>query len=152
MSCAVLTLVNKERKRQYSALRRAVYREAPPALVAKFSLATDGERPFGVNLCRAYLATKVPNATPVDPGEGPAGFYPDRREVQAMGREPEDGPLRDRPGLIFRADTLCDFEVTVFQLEKLYGRSADAKSFIKDLCAGAFGSLSFVSFISLKIS
>ena len=49
MSCAALMPVkNKERKRQYSALRRAVYREAPPALVAKFSLANDGERFFGV--------------------------------------------------------------------------------------------------------
>ena len=33
-----------ERKRQYSALRRAIYKDASPALVAKFSLATDGER------------------------------------------------------------------------------------------------------------
>lgn len=33
-----------ERKRQYSALRRAIYRDATPALVAKFSIAKDGER------------------------------------------------------------------------------------------------------------
>ena len=33
-----------ERKRQYSALRRAIYKDASPALVAKFSLATDVER------------------------------------------------------------------------------------------------------------
>ena len=33
-----------ERKRQYSALRRAIYKDASPALVAKFSLAADGER------------------------------------------------------------------------------------------------------------
>ena len=37
-----------------------------------------------------------------------------------------------------RVDTPCELEVTVFQLEKIYGRSSDAKSFIKDLCAGAF--------------
>ena len=33
-----------ERKRQYSALRRAIIKDANPALVAKFSLASDGER------------------------------------------------------------------------------------------------------------
>ena len=34
----------QERKRQYAAMRRAIYREAKPELVAKFSLATDKER------------------------------------------------------------------------------------------------------------
>jgi hypothetical protein len=33
-----------ERKRQYSALRRAITRSCEPALLAKFSLSTDGER------------------------------------------------------------------------------------------------------------
>ena len=33
-----------ERKRQYSALRRAIIKDANPALIAKFSLASDGER------------------------------------------------------------------------------------------------------------
>ena len=32
-----------ERKRQYSALRRAITRSCEPALLAKFSLSTDGE-------------------------------------------------------------------------------------------------------------
>lgn len=42
-----LVLRAEERKRQYSALRRAVVREAKPELVAKFSLATDRERLLG---------------------------------------------------------------------------------------------------------
>lgn len=42
--------ITQERKRQYAALRRAVYREAPPALVAKFSLASDGERFLDFNM------------------------------------------------------------------------------------------------------
>ena len=33
-----------ERKRQYAALRRAVVRSCEPALLAKFSLSSDGER------------------------------------------------------------------------------------------------------------
>ena len=40
-----------ERKRQYSALRRAIYKDASPALVAKFSLATDAERFLVYNIC-----------------------------------------------------------------------------------------------------
>lgn len=38
-----------ERKRQYSALRRAIIKDANPALVAKFSLASDAERPLICN-------------------------------------------------------------------------------------------------------
>ncbi|CAL1132345.1 unnamed protein product [Cladocopium goreaui] len=33
-----------ERKRQYSSLRRAIYRDAPPAFVAKFQMCSDAER------------------------------------------------------------------------------------------------------------
>ena len=41
-----------ERKRQYSALRRAITRSCEPALLAKFSLSTDGERwGLGKNPC-----------------------------------------------------------------------------------------------------
>lgn len=40
-----------ERKRQYAALRRSIHRDAPPALVAKFQLASDGERLFGDGIC-----------------------------------------------------------------------------------------------------
>ena len=36
----------EERKRQYSSLRRAIYREAPAPLVAKFQLCSDAERLF----------------------------------------------------------------------------------------------------------
>ena len=35
---------SEERKRQYAALRRAIFRDAPPGLVAKFSLCGDKER------------------------------------------------------------------------------------------------------------
>lgn len=34
----------EERKRQYEALRRAIYRDAPPELIAKYSMSTDMER------------------------------------------------------------------------------------------------------------
>lgn len=34
----------EERKRQYSAMRRAIFKDARPELVAKFSLASDAER------------------------------------------------------------------------------------------------------------
>ena len=37
-----------ERKRQYSSLRRAIQKEANPALVAKFQMANDSERFFGL--------------------------------------------------------------------------------------------------------
>ena len=43
----------KERKRQYSALRRAIHKEAPPALVAKFSLCNDKER---FNMLKQWVA------------------------------------------------------------------------------------------------
>ena len=33
-----------ERKRQYAAMRRSFHRDASPALLAKFSMATDAER------------------------------------------------------------------------------------------------------------
>ena len=36
-----------ERKRQYSALRRAILKEASPQLVAKFTFCSDRERCFG---------------------------------------------------------------------------------------------------------
>ena len=40
----------EERKRQYSALRRAIYRDATPALVAKFSVANDADRFLKIEL------------------------------------------------------------------------------------------------------
>ena len=43
----------EERKRQYSALRRAIYKDAPAALVAKFSLANDSERSLKIELSTA---------------------------------------------------------------------------------------------------
>ena len=56
-----------ERKRQYAALRRAIVRSCEPALLAKFSLSTDAERPgymiydlrgqniFDMCLCVCYV-------------------------------------------------------------------------------------------------
>ena len=45
-----------ERKRQYSALRRAITRSCEPALLAKFSLSTDGERwGVGENMANSKL-------------------------------------------------------------------------------------------------
>ena len=43
-----------ERKRQYSAMRRAIAKSAEPALLAKFQLSNDGERP------NIYLQTFFP--------------------------------------------------------------------------------------------
>lgn len=56
--CILLTVINKqilvcgythlqERKRQYSAMRRAIFRDASPELVAKFTLCGDKERSLG---------------------------------------------------------------------------------------------------------
>ena len=39
-----IAMPRDERKRQYAALRRAVVRSCEPALLAKFSLSSDGER------------------------------------------------------------------------------------------------------------
>ena len=40
-----------ERKRQYSSLRRAIYRDAPAPLVAKFQMCSDLERLFDLKQC-----------------------------------------------------------------------------------------------------
>ena len=39
-----------ERKRQYAALRRVIYKEASPALLAKFNLCPDAERLLGSSI------------------------------------------------------------------------------------------------------
>ena len=39
-----------ERKRQYAAMRRAIYKEASPALLAKFNLCPDAERLLGSSI------------------------------------------------------------------------------------------------------
>ena len=44
----------EERKRQYSSLRRAIYRDAPPALVAKFQMCSDAERFSDLKLCGVF--------------------------------------------------------------------------------------------------
>ena len=44
-----------ERKRQYSSLRRAIYRDAPPALVAKFQMCSDAERFFDLKPWEFFL-------------------------------------------------------------------------------------------------
>ena len=47
----------EERKRQYAAMRRQIYREAPPALLAKYSLAPDAERSLASISCHTCHAT-----------------------------------------------------------------------------------------------
>ena len=43
-----------ERKRQYAAMRRAIHKSAEPALLAKFQLSTDGDRP-GSQFIRCHM-------------------------------------------------------------------------------------------------
>ena len=44
-----------ERKRQYAALGRAIRRDAPPEVVAKFSMATDPERRLDISAVVSFL-------------------------------------------------------------------------------------------------
>ncbi|CAL1154720.1 unnamed protein product [Cladocopium goreaui] len=95
-----------ERKRQYSALRRAIIKDANPALVAKFSLASDAER---FNMLKAWMAN--PNTGDLEIEERYV------RWVQEL-----------------RTDRFVT--VTLFQLEKMFGKGKDAKEFISELCQG----------------
>ena len=52
--CLVVTS-SEERKRQYSAMRRAIFREASPELVAKFTLSSDKERLLFLTICRMSI-------------------------------------------------------------------------------------------------
>ncbi|CAE7586987.1 unnamed protein product, partial [Symbiodinium microadriaticum] len=97
----------EERKRQYSALRRAILRSANPALTAKFSLCDDDSR-FG--MLKTFLVNQGVGAIEV-----------------------EEKYTR------FVAELRTDKYVTIFQLEKIYGKSAEAKAFIADLIKGQAG-------------
>lgn len=48
-----------ERKRQYAALGRAIRRDAPPEVVAKFSMATDPERLIGLKRCACFQSVSI---------------------------------------------------------------------------------------------
>ncbi|CAK9088335.1 UBA domain-containing protein [Durusdinium trenchii] len=96
----------EERKRQYAAMRRQIYREAPPALLAKYSLAPDAER---FQMLRQWM------------------LNPDLDSIFV-----EEKYVQWTESL--RSDRYTT--VTLFQLEKLYGKSKEAKEFIKELIKG----------------
>lgn len=50
-------MASDERKRQYSAMRRAIAKTCEPSLLAKFSLCPDSERclPHNCHACMAHL-------------------------------------------------------------------------------------------------
>ena len=52
-----------ERKRQYSSLRRAILKDASPALVAKFQMANDNERFFDYIMCFSICGYKKKSKT-----------------------------------------------------------------------------------------
>ncbi|CAE7265041.1 unnamed protein product, partial [Symbiodinium sp. CCMP2456] len=96
-----------ERKRQYAALRRAILKNANPALSAKFSLCDDESR-FG--MLKSFL---------VNQGVGSI--------------EVEEKYSR------WVTELRTDRYVTIFQLEKIYGKGAEAKAFIEALIKGQVG-------------
>ncbi|CAL1154670.1 unnamed protein product [Cladocopium goreaui] len=98
-----------ERKRQYAALRRAIIKEASPELVAKFSLASDKER---FSMLKAWVQNQ-------DLGE---------IEIEEKYRSWVANLRTDRY-----------VTVTMLQLEKIYGKSTEAKKFIEELCRGQTG-------------
>lgn len=49
----------EERKRQYAALRRAVYRSASPGLMAKYTLSSDADRPLVFICIGSYIVQCV---------------------------------------------------------------------------------------------
>ncbi|CAE7247306.1 unnamed protein product, partial [Symbiodinium necroappetens] len=100
-----------ERKRQYSALRRAILKSANPALSAKFSLCDDESR-FG--MLKSFLVNQGVAAIEVE--EKYSRWVTELR-------------------------TDCYVTVTIFQLEKIYGRSADAKAFIEALIKGRWAAI-----------
>ncbi|CAK9108290.1 unnamed protein product [Durusdinium trenchii] len=99
----------EERKRQYAAMRRQIYREAPPALLAKYSLAPDAER---FQMLRQWM------------------LNPDLDSIFV-----EEKYVQWTESL--RSDRYTT--VTLFQLEKLYGKSKETKEFIKELIKGQKG-------------
>ena len=59
-------LQRDERKRQYSALRRAIIKSCSPSLLAKFSLCRDGER-LGVVFFQLHTPIPYPPTDPAIP-------------------------------------------------------------------------------------
>ncbi|CAJ1459454.1 unnamed protein product [Effrenium voratum] len=98
-----------ERKRQYSALRRAISRANSPALTAKFALCSDSER-FG--MLKQFVLN--PNVDSIYVEEKFSQWVQDLRSDRYT-------------------------TVTVFQLEKIYGESAEAQQFIQSLIKGQQG-------------
>ncbi|CAL1148369.1 unnamed protein product, partial [Cladocopium goreaui] len=98
-----------ERKRQYAAMRRAIYKDAKPELVAKFSLANDKER---FQMLKSWVQNQ--DVGEIDIEEKYVTFV---RTV--------------------RTDRYTT--VTIFQLEKIYGKGQEAKAFIQELCRGQAG-------------
>ncbi|CAE7222452.1 unnamed protein product [Symbiodinium necroappetens] len=96
----------KERKRQYAALRRAILKKNNPALTAKFSLCSDGDR-FG--MLKSFLVNEGVGAIEIE------------ERFQTFVNN-------------LRSDRYVT--VTIFQLEKLYGTSEEAKAFIESLIKG----------------
>ncbi|CAK9118575.1 unnamed protein product [Durusdinium trenchii] len=98
-----------ERKRQYSALRRAIARDAPPALVAKFGLCSDKER-----FCMLKAWLQNPDLDSIEVEEKYRSWVANLRTDRYV-------------------------TVTVFQLEKLFGTSKEATEFIEQLITGQQG-------------
>ncbi|CAK9062720.1 Cell surface glycoprotein 1 [Durusdinium trenchii] len=89
-----------ERKRQYAALRRVIYKEASPALLAKFNLCPDAER---FQMLKTWMVN----------------------------------PSLDNIHVEEKYHTWCEnlrtdryVTVTLFQLEKIYGKGKQAQEFI----------------------
>ncbi|CAL1172966.1 unnamed protein product [Cladocopium goreaui] len=99
----------QERKRQCAAMRRAIYKDAKPELVAKFSLANDKER---FQMLKSWVQNQ--DVGEIDIEEKYVTF------VRTL-----------------RTDRYTT--VTIFQLEKIYGKGQEAKAFIQELCQGQAG-------------
>ncbi|CAE7804634.1 unnamed protein product [Symbiodinium sp. CCMP2456] len=99
----------KERKRQYAALRRAILKKNNPALTAKFSLCSDGDR-FG--MLKSFLVNEGVGAIEIE------------ERFQTFVKN-------------LRTDKYTT--VTIFQLEKIYGTSEEAAAFIEALIKGQAG-------------
>ncbi|CAK8987453.1 unnamed protein product [Durusdinium trenchii] len=106
-----------ERKRQYSALRRAIHRAANPALTAKFSLCNDTER---FAMLKQWVVN--PDTSSIEIEERYVSWVEELRTDRYV-------------------------SVSIFQLEKIYGKSTEAKKFIAELCKGH---LDFIGMFSLE--
>ncbi|CAK9024606.1 UBA domain-containing protein [Durusdinium trenchii] len=99
----------EERKRQYAALRRAVYRSASPGLMAKYTLSSDADR---FSMMKNFLVN--------------SGV--DSIEVEEQYTKYAEESRKDRY-----------ITITLFQLEKKFGKGKEAQKFIADLVKGQKG-------------